>query len=296
MGTSLMNSEVEWAGKDPSGKIVFQHIFADSRFAGTFRLDMVRGKWWEKGEKRKVVLNEEAVRVMGLREPVGSMICMSIALTSMGMKCQDYEVVGVVKDFHTLSLRNRIYPAIYSEIMSDKWYIRIVPGREQEARRQITAVLTDIDDRLADIRLTSLEELYARLNSSEQAGLKLFSILATVSLLISLFGIYTVAVTATQRRRREIAIRKVFGSRTGEIVRLFFREFTMQVIIAGAIGLPLATYAMYRWLQGYAYRTNIPWWLLTAIITGIIAVVLLTVQGQVLKAANSNPAEVVKSE
>jgi putative ABC transport system permease protein len=202
----------------------------------------------------------------------------------------------VVKDFHTLSLRNRIYPAIYSEMMADKWYIRVVPGQKQDAMRKIAAIFPTIDARLADIRLTPLDELYNRLNSSEQAGLKLFSVLATASLLISLFGIHTVAVTATQHRRKEIAIRKVFGARISEIVRMFFREYTMQVIIAGAIGLPLATYAMHSWLQGYAYRTNISWWLLTEVIAGTVVVVLLTVLGQVLKAANSNPAEVVKSE
>ncbi|MDR1344640.1 MAG: ABC transporter permease [Tannerellaceae bacterium] len=296
MGTSLMNSEVEWTGKEASSKPVFQHVFADSRFAKTFGLGMVRGKWWGKGERRKVVLNEEAVRVMGLSEPVGAMICMSTALNSTGTRCQEYEVVGVVKDFHTLSLRNRIYPAIYSEMMSDKWYIRVVPGQEEDAMREVAATLTDIDNNLSDTRLTPLGELYDHLNSSEQAGLKLFVVLAAVSLLISLFGIHTVAVTATQRRRKEIAIRKVFGARVSEIASMFFREYTMQVIAAGAISLPPATYAMYHWLQGYAYRTNIPWWLLTEVMTGIVAIVLLTVLRQVLKAANSNPAEVIKSE
>jgi putative ABC transport system permease protein len=296
MGTSLMNSEVEWVGKEPSEKPVFQHVFTDSHFAEAFRLNMVIGKWWKKSERRKVVLNEEAVRVMGLSEPVGAMICMSIAFTSVGMKCQEYEVVGVVKDFHTLSLRNRIYPAIFSEMMSDKWYVRVAPNQELDVIQKITAILPNIDYRLADTRLTPLDLLYDNLNSSEQAGLKLFSVLATVSLLISLFGIYTVALIATQRRRKEIAIRKVFGAKISDINCIFFREYTIQVIIAGAIGVPLATYAMHRWLQGYAYRTNIPWWLLAGVIIGIVAVVLLTVLGQVLKVANSNPAEVVKSE
>ena len=124
----------------------------------------------------------------------------------------------------------------------------------------------------------------------------LFSILATVCLLISLFGIYAVATASTQRRRKEIAIRKVFGAQVGDIIRMFFREYTLQVIMACVVALPLAYYAMHRWLEGYAYRTNIPWWLLAGVITVIATVVLLTVLGQVLKAANSNPAEVVKSE
>ena len=77
---------------------------------------------------------------------------------------------------------------------------------------------------------------------------------------------------------------------------MFFREYTLQVVIAGVFALPLAYFTMNNWLQGYAYRTDIPGWLLAGVLTGVIAVVLLTVLGQVLRAANSNPAEVVKSE
>jgi ABC-type antimicrobial peptide transport system permease subunit len=95
----------------------------------------------------------------------------------------------------------------------------------------------------SDVTLTTVVELYDRFNRSEQAGLKLFSVLATVCLLISLFGIYAVAASSTQRRRKEIAIRKVVGAEAGDIVRMFFREYTMQVIVAGVIALPLAYYA-----------------------------------------------------
>ena len=142
----------------------------------------------------------------------------------------------------------------------------------------------------------TLNELYDSFIQSEQAGLKMFSVLATVCLLISLIGIYAVASASTQRRRKEIAIRKVAGAKVGDIARMFFREYILQVVIAGAIALPVAYLAMSRWLQGYAYRTNIPWWLLAVVITGVAVIVLTTVLGQVLKAAGSNPGEVVKNE
>jgi len=87
----------------------------------------------------------------------------------------------------------------------------------------------------------------------------------------------------------------IFGLAFG-LIRMIFREYTWQVIIAGFIALPPVYIAMSRWLQGYAYRTNIPWWLLAGVIATVITVVLLTVLGQTLKAANGNPAEVVKSE
>ena len=298
----FVSTEVEWPGKPLYEKPVFQIINADSRFAETFRLKMLMGEWWNEGERQKIVLNEEAVRVMGLTEPVGAIVRMSPTFSSevSQMQMQEYEVVGVVNDFHTLSLRSRIQPTIFKDSGYGGYgysiYIRVVPDQEQEAIQRITAILPDIDAILTDVRLTPLNELYDHLNHSEQVSLKIFSVMATVCLLISLFGIYAVVVASTQRRRKEIAIRKVMGAEKSGIVCMFFREFTLQVLLAGAIALPLAYLTMNRWLQGYTYRTNIPLWLLITVVIAVVAVVLLTVLGQVLKAANINPAEVVKSE
>ncbi|MDR0845352.1 MAG: ABC transporter permease [Tannerella sp.] len=298
-----MVTVVEWPGKPPLDKPAFNVIPTDSRFAETLKLNMLMGGWWNEAEGNKIVLNEEAVRVMGLHEPVGTIIRMSIHSLDDVSMIEEYEIAGVVKDFHTLSLRSRIHPTIFrqssvqSNFSQDNiLYIRVVPGQEQEVIRRITDILPGIDPVLLGARLTPIDELYDRLNQSEQTGFKLFSVLATVCLLISLLGIYAVATASTRRRRKEIAIRKVVGAEVSGIIRMFFREYTSQVIMAGVVALPLAYLAMHRWLQGYAYRTNIPWWLLAGVIAGVIAVVLLTVLGQVWKAANSNPAEVVKIE
>ena len=284
-----INTNVEWAGKLKSEESAFQVIATDSRFAETFGLKMQMGEWYDEVGEDKIVLNEEAVRVMGLSEPVGSVI---------RIDGQEFSVVGVVNDFHTLSLRSRIQPTIFQHCKDrmNNLYIRVVFGQELEAIRRITAILPNIDVSLVDVHPTSLNELYNRLNYSEQVGLKIFSILAIVCLLISLFGIYAVATASAQRRRKEIAIRKVMGAKIDDIVCMFFREYTLLVIISGIVALPLAYLVMNIWLQGYAYHTNITWWLLAGVIIVVVAAVLLTVLGQILKAANSNPAEVVKSE
>jgi len=262
------------------------------------------GAWWdESGGANKIVLNEEAVQVMGLNEPIGTVIRMSIANVDLNEAIEEYEIVGVVKDFHTLSLRSPIMPTIFrpswsnSRIVADNiLYVHVTPGREKEAMQRIMDILPAVDATMTGVSLTPINELYNRFNQSEQAGLQLFAVIATVCLLISLIGIYAVATDSSQRRRKEIAIRKVVGAEVWDIVCLFFREHTLQVIIADIIAFPLVYYAMHRWMQGYAYRTNIPWWLLPVVITVVIVIVLLTVLGQTLKAANSNPAEVVKSE
>lgn len=287
-----MTTNVEWPGKSSSEKPAFHYIPTDSRFADLFRIQMREGRWLEEGGEPGVVLNEEAVRVMGLREPVGTRIRLTLRET------ETYRIVGVVKDFHTLSLRSRIQPTLFvaATYPANNLYVRAVPGQEQKAIREINALLPRIDPSLADVQPTPLGELYHRLNDSEQAGLKLFSIVALVCLCLSLMGAYAVTTAATHRRRKEIAIRKIAGARVSNIVGLFFRHSLVQVILAGAIALPPAYLAMNNWLQGYAYRTNIPWWLPAGVLAGIAAVVWLTVLGQVLKAAHGNPAEVVKSE
>ncbi len=291
-----MTSEVEWQGKESMAKPIFNFIFTDHRFIETFGLTINTGMWWNEGQTQHVVLNEEAVRIMKLTEPVGAVIKLQ-SLTDLEIM-EEYRVVGVVNDFHTLSLRNHIQPIIFrpSSNPTNKLYLRVSPGQEWNVIEQITPKLPDIDVSLTDARLTPIGDLYDRLNQSEQTGLKMFSVLAMVCLLISLFGIYAVATASTRRRRKEIAIRKVAGAQSGDIIRSFLREYTWQVLIAGAFALPLAYLMMNNWLQGYAYRITIPWWLLVVVLIGVITIVLLTVFGQVRKAANSNPAEVVKSE
>jgi ABC-type transport system, involved in lipoprotein release, permease component len=298
---SMTITQVEWAQKQANRKPIFQLLFVDSNFAETFRLKLLAGRWLNDGENesQKIILNEEAVRIMELSEPVGTIIRMDPSMISSDgvASMQEYEVIGVVNDFHSHSLRSRIHPTIIRTCdLANIWYIRVMPGQEQEMMQQISATLANMDVSLTDVRLTLLEEVYDRLNYSEQIGLKLFSILAIVCLSISLFGIYAIATAATQRRRKEIAIRKILGADIKNIVRMFFREYILLVIIAGIVALPLAYLAMSFWLQGYAYHTNIPWWLLAGVIIVVIVAVLLTVLEQVQKAANSNPAEVVKSE
>ena len=290
-----MITDVEWPGKSSFETPAFNVIYTDSRFVETFKLKMVTGEWWHQGETQEIVLNEEAVREMGLSEPEGSII--RIPSIDDASVMVEYKVVGVVNDFHTLSLRNRIQPVIFlpSSQASNILYIRVVPGQDQEVMQKIAAILPGIDATLADARLTPVDELYNHLNWSEQVGLKMFSVLATVCMLISLFGIYAVAAAATSRRRKEIAIRKVVGAEAGNIIRMFLREYTLQVIAAGVVALPLAYLVMSGWLQGYAYRMNIPWWLLGGVVVGVIILILLTVFMQVLKAADSNPSEVIKA-
>ena len=124
----------------------------------------------------------------------------------------------------------------------------------------------------------------------------LFSVLALACIVISLFGIYSLSTLTNRRRRKEIAIRKVAGADALDVLRMFLREYLWLILIAGTIALPVAFWLMNRWLQGYAFHAGISILLLITMIVAMAVIVLTTVLGQVWKAANQNPAEVVKSE
>lgn len=285
-------TNVKWPGKMQSQNSSFNFVNTKGQFAETFKVKMLEGNWLDEGGGGTIVLNEEAVRVMGLSEPIGTIIRITLK------DDQEYRIVGVVKDFHTLSFRSRIPPTIFyaSKYPTNNFYIRTVPGQEQDVVQKINTLLPKIDITFTEIHPVPLSELYDRLNFSEQVGLKIFSVLSIVCLLISLFGIFAVSTAATQRRRKEIAVRKVMGAEVVNIVRIFLCEYILQVMLAGIVALPLAYIIMSNWLQGYAYRTDISLWLLVGVILSICLLVLATVLDQVLRVANSNPAKVVKSE
>ncbi len=265
-------------------------------FARWLEIDLEMGRWWTEGNELSVVLNESAVRAMGLQDPVGSIIRMPWWSDFSVIK--EYEIVGVVNDFHALSFRESIHPMLFipSGGLVNNLYIRVIPDEEGNIAHHITELLPKIDPTLADTRITPIGTLYDQLNQSEIVGLKIFSFLAFACLLISLFGIYAVATASTKRRRKEIAIRKVVGSKASEIIFLFFKEYMRLIVIAGIIAFPISYLVMNYWLQGYAYRIQIQTWWLVGIFITITSMVLGTIREQVCKAANENPSEVIKSQ
>ena len=211
---------------------------------------------------------------------------------------RDYQIVGVVNDFHAPSFRESIHPMIFipSGGFINNIYIRVMPGEEEETIHRVTELLPNIDPTLTDTKLTPITLLYEQLNQSETVGLKIFSFLAFACLLISMFGIYAVATASTKRRKKEIAIRKVLGSKAIEIMSMFFKEYTRLIIVASLIAFPAGYFTMNYWLQGYAYRIQIEIWWLVGIFICITGLVLFTIWKQVFRAANENPSEVIKSE
>lgn len=293
----MVFTDVSWEGKPEGMEVGFCMFGTDHRFAETLGLRMLDGQWFPEAIGDYVVINETAARLMGLDHPVGSVIRMPSLENFSEIK--EYTITGVVNDFHAWSFREPMRPMAFLPAGGyvNNLYFRVEPASEAPALIQrLYERFPELDPTLSDVRLTPIGELYDELNQSELVGLRVFSFLAMACLLISLFGLYAVATASTKRRRKEIAIRKVVGAEASSIVGLFLKEYGRLVVGAAVIAFPVAYVLMERWLQGYAYRVEIAFWWLLLIFAGIAALVLLTIGRQVLRAANENPAEVVKSE
>lgn len=307
-------NEVEWEGKQPDYSPHFQYLYLGAGFPEVMGVKMVKGRFVEEGDLEagngwqrtpvRAVINEEAVRVMNLADPVGKKIRMWSFVT-MGDGSRPYnelEIVGVIRDFQASSLRTPLLPQIILPIenngSSATYFARTDPGREEAAVKAIRQIykkhFQEGDSGEADVRV--FQDILLKLNTSENASLRLFTLLSVFCTLISIFGLYSVSSSNMEQRRREIAVRKVMGAAPRTIIGMFFREYLAITLVANVVALPLAWLFMHRWLEQYPYRIHVGAWMYGVILFFTVVLILCTVLYQTLRAAGTNPARVIKSE
>ncbi len=302
-------SGVEWDHKPIDFNPLFQTFDVETDFFEGMKLQIIEGRGISdddylphRYQAHKVVINEMAQRVMEMENPIGQKITVPANWYRNGERGKEvFEIVGVVKDFHTVGLQSEIPPLIIKGRKHGKEgyynYIRVMPGMEEEAVRAINGLIPKFrPDNENEILVQTMDQLLYDLSKNERDLLRLFTILASLCVLIAVFGIYSVSQRETQRRQKEIAIRKTAGAKTGEITAMFFREYIIITLTACMVALPLAWLFMERWLENFAYRISISWWMFLLMIAVVVSIVSVTIVSQVIRAAGRNPAEVVKSE
>lgn len=307
-------NEVEWEGKPEDFNPNFQVLQVGGNFPEVFNIPMVKGRFIDEGDLSpeggwrtswtKAVINEEAARIMGIDNPIGKRISIWNYTTmhdgSRGRA--EMEIVGIIQNFQAASLRNPILPQV---IVTDpsKWnsffyYARTEPGKEKAAIKAIRDVFKKHskqgDPAISEVQ--TVNQILDQLSTTENASLQLFTLLALFCTLISIFGLYSISSSNMEQRRKEIAIRKVMGASAGTIVGMFFREYLTIALVANLLALPLAWLFMQNWLQQYAYRSHVSAWMYIAIVLATLLLIIGTVLYQTIRAARSNPAEVIKSE
>jgi len=207
-----------------------------------------------------------------------------------------YTVVGVCDDFYFESMHTKIEPLVIHCLPNYTYNITVKtqPGGEHAVAKKINDYLTSLSDAMFNIK--PLQQQISTLYQNELNQQKILSLFGIISLLVSCMGLLGIVVFALERKTKEIGIRKVNGAKVSEIIQMLNSNFIKWVVIAFVIATPIAYYAMSKWLQNFAYKTELNWWIfaLAGCITLIIA--LLTVSWQTFRAARRNPVEALRYE
>ncbi|HEV7347758.1 ABC transporter permease [Telluribacter sp.] len=276
----------------------------DENFLETFGIKLIQGRNLDadRPTDRKVFLvNEAAMKYFGWDNIEGKMTgYYTFEYDPTGgyrEVPQRGQVVGVVADYHQKNLKSTIPPMIFS--LLDGWENQVsvkleagnVPASMEQVERlwKQTFPATPFDYEF-------LDDFFQRTYRADRQAGQVFGLFAVLAVLISSLGLFGLGTFAAERRTREIGVRKVMGASLANILTLLSADFLRLVVIALLIATPIAWYAMSRWLQDFAYKTDIQWWIF--LVAGVLAVgiALLTVSYQSLKAALMNPVKSLRSE
>lgn len=290
---STGTGDPSWEGMDESQRAIFKILFVDDQFFETVGLNFIAGKPFDEQMEADtanvpIIINETAARQMGFDNPIDQRV---------SFWGDENRVVGLVRDFHNASLHTNIQPLIfyYSPENAGKLYLRTAPGQTQAAIAGLEKQVTKLDPEYA-LNYTFLDQQYENLYEAEIRTGNLADIFATLAIIISCLGLLGLAVFNTHRRVKEIGVRKVLGASILQIAGLLSREFILLVIIAFVIGLPVARYLVFNWLEQFTYHTELGWATFLLAGLGAILLALITVGYLGVRAAVTNPVESLRSE
>jgi putative ABC transport system permease protein len=243
-------------------------------------------------EKSAMLLNQEAVRKMNLSDPLGVKFNVP---GSGGMR--EMTVIGVVRDFHVYSLKQKIEPLMLY-INPDYFYNIAIRIRSEDTRNTLAGLEKTWKSIFPNTSFDYdfLENSYNRLYISEEKVGQLLTLFSGLAIFVACLGLFGLASYMAEQRYKEIGIRKVLGADVSRIVFLLSKDFTKSVLIANILAWPVGYYIVSKWLQNYAYRIGIGLWMFLAAGLVVLSIALITVSYQAVKAALANPVDTLRYE
>lgn len=291
-----MGSQVKRGDTMAPANADIKFVMADADFISTYGVKVVAGRGFSKDfstDTSAFLINQAAVRVLGFKsyeDALGK---------DFGYGARRGKLIGVFNDFHFESMHQQIVPLVLLIPRTPNGYGNI---SIKATGNNLPTVLSHIEKTWikflpeTPFQYTFLDENFDRLYQAEQRQKTIFTIFACIAIFIACLGLLGLSAFAISQRIKEIGIRKVLGADVSTIVALLSKDFLKLVIIAAIIAFPVAWYAMHAWLQDFAYRIDIPWWIF--IVAGIVAVIiaLVTISFQAIKAAVANPVKSLRTE
>ncbi len=282
-------SRLSWEGKRDDDIVLMDMHFVDHDFLSTFQMEIKQGRWFSREfptDKDNYVLNESAVKAIGISDPIGKWFKFG---DDQG------QIVGVVKDFHTSTLRSEIAPTFFVCSPNIHVMARVAPNDQQRALAHIEKTWKQF----VPERPITLQWLDERLSNFYSDDRKLGSIVTNytgLSLLISCLGLLGLVSFLAEHKTKEIGVRKVLGAPVGSVVSLMAKEYVVILALSSLIAWPIGYWVASRWLADFAYNTGLDVWIFPAAFVSVFVVAFLTVGYKTLKAALRNPIDSLRYE
>ena len=293
-GKINQSRETQFTMNGEKKKISFDLLRADAEFFKMLNLQLVSGRLYSdhlSSDKKKIVVNETFLRENKIANPLGGTI-------ALGNVDQD-EIIGVIRDFHYKPVNEPIAPlAIINEPFASYCLANLQTANFNSLQKTIQSINKSASELSPSfpVEISFFDQAVENMYQSELQFRRTFSVFAGCAIVICCMGILAMSLFACQRRIKEIGIRKVNGARISEVMILLDRDFVKWVAIAFVIATPVAYFAMSKWLENFAYKTELSWWIFA--MAGLLAlgIALLTVSWQSWKAAIRNPVEALRYE
>ncbi|GAB2842375.1 ADOP family protein [Ferruginibacter profundus] len=279
------------AGNETRSEIHINKYHVDYDYVKTLGMQMVSGRYFapDYADSAAVVLNEAAVKEFGFKgDPLGKSIITS------GQ--HELTIIGVVKDFHYTSVKDKIAPLVM--VLGNNKGGLIVKIKTTGIEGLLSALKNDWNsfNPNGPFSYNFIDDRFAAVYKSEERTGKIFSVFAIISIIIASLGLLGLSAFSIAQRTKEIGVRKVLGANVSQVVVLLAKDFLYMVLAAFIVAVPLTWFAMYKWLQEFAYRINIGWAVFVMAGGIAIAIALLTVSFQAIRAAVANPLKSLRTE
>jgi len=294
IGSVFATQSVHWDGKDPEQKILFHGHYVGDDFFKTYGMKILKGEVFSPLKSSSfsdsIVISDSAARIMGYENPIGKRV---------NFADKEWTILGVVNDIHIFSFQYELEPVLFVYRPERSRYIEIKLDSGIEA---IPATLSFIEKKWKEYSPDSpfeyffLEDILNKSYDNVHRNSQIFRCFALLAILISCLGLFGLVAHSAEQKTKEIGIRKVLGALVRSLVTLMIKESLVLVIAANLIAWPVSCFIMKTWLANFAYRINLAWpvFLLSSL-TGL-AIALLTVSFQSIKAATANPVDSLRYE
>lgn len=284
-------SDVEWPGKEPGAEVLIDYLHVDYNYLQTLGMQLKEGRDFSKQygtDTANYIINEEAARLMQLEAPVGQ-----------PLKLWDVQgqIIGVVKNFQSRRVEMGDAPLIIRLDPSNTrmLFAKVEPGNTTKVLASMESVLQKYNPAFP-FEYHFLDDEFEQMYRRESMISELANYFACIAIFISCLGLFGLALFTAEQRKKEIGIRKVLGASVSGIVFMLSKDFLKLVLLANVVALPLGWYLMSAWLNDYAVRTELSWWIFAVALVATVLIAMLTLSFHAVKTAVATPVTSLRTE